>query len=223
MTYSLICDSFSCACRMGYLQCVHILSVTAKSSALPHSVVCMILGPQITRSIPRSSLLRLETGVDDIHSQISNLQVLHKHDYTVQNQLLIQKQNETQQLMSSILSSQNRLQMRMDLVEAATTVRAAESAAVTISESSENLSSSIYWNPLKPVRLEAGIPGPNCAIGCRCSCHMRRVANLSSLHRFLGSLFVGYIGLPLITPKCNDSNCRQHAHLITSITYVFPP
>ena len=181
--------------------------------------------PWLTLQNTRSSLTRLETGVNDIHKQVSSLQALHQQDNTAQKQLSIQQQNDTHQSLKSILTAQDRLQLRMDLVEVATIARTAESAARYASESSGNDPSLINsMDPPQPTMLKAIIPGClDCVIGCRCSCHVRRTISISSLQRFLGSLFVGYVGLPLITPKCDDFYCRQRAHPITLITYIFPP
>ena len=51
---------------------------------------------------------------------------------------------------------------------------------------------------------------------------MRTIIQFRSMNRFLGSLFVGYVGLPFVTSKCDDHRCRQRAYLTTLTTYVFP-
>ena len=139
-------------------------------------------------------------------------------------QLLAQQQNETQRSLNNILGAQNRLQLRMDLAEATITVRAAESVARTMTKSPMDILGSPRWaRTLQPTRLRAHTADPGCVIGCKCSSYVRGSIGLSSLHRFLGSLFVGYVGLPFITPKCDDRNCAERARLVTLTTYVFPP
>ena len=171
-----------------------------------------------------SSLFHLETASHDIHHQIQSLQILHQRDHAIQKQLSIQQQKETQQSLQGILSAQNCLQLRMDLFEAAAIARKAESVARTAPESFKTVPSSTLWTSLpQPANLNAVTLGPDCGIGCKCSCHVRRSIKLSSLHQFLGSLLVGYIGLPVITPKCDDYHCSRRAQLVTTITYFFPP
>ena len=62
-----------------------------------------------------------------------------------------------------------------------------------------------------------------CSKGCKCSCHIRRRFNTPRLlDEFLGTLFVGYSGSPLLSQKCNDVSCHGRMNSTTSFVYSFP-
>lgn len=65
--------------------------------------------------------------------------------------------------------------------------------------------------------------GLTCLSWCSCICHKRTSLRLPrSLRLVLGNLFVGYSGLPLITPKCNERSCRRRSAPLIDINYYFP-
>lgn len=65
--------------------------------------------------------------------------------------------------------------------------------------------------------------GSPCRTGCICVCHRRyHLKTPQALNRFIGSLFVGYSGLPLSTPPCSEVSCQRRSALTTQITYSFP-
>jgi hypothetical protein len=63
-----------------------------------------------------------------------------------------------------------------------------------------------------------------CELGCTCSCHRRGGFRTPSfLNRVLGSLFIGYSGLPLVSRSCDQSLCRrQGRYTSTTFSYYFP-
>ena len=62
-----------------------------------------------------------------------------------------------------------------------------------------------------------------CSRNCRCSCHIRRRLNTPRLlDGFLGTLFIGYTGSPLLSQKCDQLSCRGRKETSTSVTYHFP-
>lgn len=58
---------------------------------------------------------------------------------------------------------------------------------------------------------------------CSCSCHMQKnSASPAFLNNLLGRLFVGYAGMPAMSPKCDNKEC-QGSHLgKISLEYWFP-
>ncbi|KAI0396230.1 ankyrin repeat-containing domain protein [Xylariaceae sp. FL0594] len=49
-----------------------------------------------------------------------------------------------------------------------------------------------------------------CRPSCTCTCHRsRRTASPSVMNRIFGQLFVGYAGLPVFSPKCDDEICQR--------------
>ena len=76
------------------------------------------------------------------------------------------------------------------------------------------------------VRIEAlALPLRQCDRFCLCQCHqVTNLATPNTLSRVLGRLFVGYIGLPLLShTKCDRISCRQsRAQIKIRIAYLFP-
>ena len=62
-----------------------------------------------------------------------------------------------------------------------------------------------------------------CSKSCKCSCHIRRrFSTPRLLDGFLGTLFVGYSGSPLLSQKCDDVSCHGRVNTTTSFVYSFP-
>lgn len=62
-----------------------------------------------------------------------------------------------------------------------------------------------------------------CYTGCRCSCHIKQCsATPASLSSFLGRFFVGYSGLPVLSPKCDSGECQRARATQVSVEYWFP-
>jgi hypothetical protein len=62
----------------------------------------------------------------------------------------------------------------------------------------------------------------SCPSPCNCACHQQQHFGSSNfLHQLLGSLFIGYTGLPLITPQCTSS-CQRRSAPMLLIRYYFP-
>ena len=62
-----------------------------------------------------------------------------------------------------------------------------------------------------------------CENWCRCSCHKRtRLRTPRLLSSLMGSLFVGYSGLPLVSPTCDQSLYRRRSTKSVLLTYYLP-
>lgn len=76
------------------------------------------------------------------------------------------------------------------------------------------------------IRIETSVsPLHSCDRYCLCQCH--KVTNLATPNNYtdvIGRLFVGYVGLPLLSPqKCNRISCRQgRTQARFRIAYLFP-
>lgn len=63
----------------------------------------------------------------------------------------------------------------------------------------------------------------NCSRSCICSCHTRRrLSTPRLLDGFLGTLFIGYSGSPLLSQKCDQISCRGQKNSSNSLIYQFP-
>ncbi|KAI9699636.1 MAG: hypothetical protein M1836_002670 [Candelina mexicana] len=64
-----------------------------------------------------------------------------------------------------------------------------------------------------------------CVKLCSCVCHKPGRLNINFLDRVIGSLFVGYVGLPVFSPPCNEHTCKKNRHrssFTARFTYYFP-
>lgn len=62
-----------------------------------------------------------------------------------------------------------------------------------------------------------------CRSGCTCECHLQQKSKSPAfLNRFLGQLFVGYAGLPVLSSKCNLASCQKPQSSNLSLEYWFP-
>ena len=62
-----------------------------------------------------------------------------------------------------------------------------------------------------------------CRPGCTCACHtQKRTATPGLMDRLIGQLFVGYAGLPLLSPKCDVEGCGRTQSTHVSVEYWFP-
>ena len=125
--------------------------------------------------------------------------------------------------MTQVLANQQRLQLTVDLIHAKQLAQTADSAARSTAESATQTASLQHRSTSRPaIEVTAHVPHRHCIDGCRCICHSRNAKTLLPMSRFLGILFIGYTGLPYITPKCDDWGCQSRAGIRTSIKYVFP-
>lgn len=62
-----------------------------------------------------------------------------------------------------------------------------------------------------------------CKASCCCNCHRRTMLSTPAfLSGLIGSLLVGYIGLPFPPRPCNERTCQGHQHGSAQLTYLFP-
>ena len=69
----------------------------------------------------------------------------------------------------------------------------------------------------------AQFPRTACNRWCSCVCHHKRhIQTPQLLQNLIGSLFIGYSGLPMLTKPCDQYACHQRAQPTSSVTYYFP-
>jgi hypothetical protein len=62
-----------------------------------------------------------------------------------------------------------------------------------------------------------------CRSGCPCTCHSQaRAATPHFMNRVMGRLFIGYAGVPLVSPKCDLEECQTSQVPMATVEYWFP-
>ena len=62
-----------------------------------------------------------------------------------------------------------------------------------------------------------------CRSGCPCRCHRQKKSSTPAiLDRVIGQLFVGYSGIPGLSPRCDDESCQISQTARIDLEYWFP-
>ncbi|KAI9696670.1 MAG: hypothetical protein M1820_008044 [Bogoriella megaspora] len=62
-----------------------------------------------------------------------------------------------------------------------------------------------------------------CTAKCHCACHKQgKTATPQIMNRVLGQMFIGYAGMPLLSPKCDSPSCEKAQSPNVSLEYWFP-
>ena len=63
----------------------------------------------------------------------------------------------------------------------------------------------------------------DCRPGCPCKCHtQKKTATPTLIDRVAGQMFIGYSGLPLVNPTCDNKSCERSQSPSVSFEYWFP-
>jgi hypothetical protein len=66
------------------------------------------------------------------------------------------------------------------------------------------------------------VSSKSCGPSCSCACHkMSQLRSPGLFDRLLGSLFIGYEAIPLVTKPCNSSPCARGNVSRTVVSYIF--
>lgn len=174
-----------------------------------------------------SSSLRIQLQMQDLQLVIGNNQTLTKDALMRQNTLL-----ETTSLPA--LKAQDSIEQRMQRIERqllAVSERLGESQKSQPSFSgSIGQDSLIHYRP--PVSSSTtdfsfidfqAVQRARCSPLCWCACHReRRVETPSLLRSIVGYLYIGYTGIPKLTPSCNDPSCYGNSPALLNVHYFFP-
>jgi hypothetical protein len=62
-----------------------------------------------------------------------------------------------------------------------------------------------------------------CKSWCSCCCHGQQSVKFPrAVRNILGSLFVGYSGIPILTRACNEKSCQKRSSPSLNVSYYFP-
>lgn len=62
-----------------------------------------------------------------------------------------------------------------------------------------------------------------CQLGCSCACHCTTKSSTPNfVNSLIGKMFVAYVGVPLLSPKCNLVDCERTQSPAIVVEYWFP-
>ena len=167
-----------------------------------------------------------ECSIQAIQDKMKDLKHTQQQMANVQSQRLAVYETAVQKPISQVLVAQQRLELKLDLIEARHIANNVESGLRAATQSFLNSRSPLdRTSTSSTVRITTSVARWQCADSCTCSCHRHPQPNKrtrNALDRFVGVLFVGYIGLPKISEQCNDEDCIQQSSSTLLISYFFP-
>ena len=165
------------------------------------------------------ALARQESAIEEVQRTIEGLQAFQQQSSIAQSQRVRERERSMLASTAQLLATQRNIQIRLDAVQAAAAVRTAQG----LSHAPRQPSSAPDTQPTASVMLTASLVRWKCLDPCTCMCHRRYTTRSPQfLSRFLGLLFLGYAGLPMITPSCDSKECTQRASPVAVAAYYFP-
>ena len=172
-----------------------------------------------TGVISGQAIARQESAIEEVQRKIEGLQAFQQQSSAAQTQRSRERERGMLDSTSKLLATQRNIEIKLDAVQAAATI----SAAQGLSPTPKQPESALDPQHLHSVEVPASLVRWSCLNSCACACHRRYTAKSPNfLSRFCGLLFLGYVGLPVITPSCNVSECAYRASPVAVVTYHFP-
>ncbi|RHZ48189.1 ankyrin repeat domain-containing protein [Aspergillus thermomutatus] len=193
---------------------------------------------------------RLQTLQEDIRTVKANINIIlgtsNSQDMTkirleIQaiSTIAMQSSQEQLALKTNFLSGLAAVDERIARVEEMLRVQADQVKASQLTQvgSTYDMSTTARRQPVRPSTKEAYPITPRsdgigirvtpfsttCRSGCHCACHLHQKKTSPALvGRVLGCLFVGYAGIPLLSPKCTVQSCNKSRARSLSLEYWFP-
>ena len=169
----------------------------------------------------------LEPSVNSLQSDVTALQSSQQLVPVTMDRLLTRHTNVVQESITGLLVGQQRLELKVDILEAARLARAAEDEARQLPPSS-SISLDRRSRPGKrskstSLQISMSFSHSRCAENCVCVCHeWHKGRTPRFFERFFGALLFGYTGLPYLERSCDSESCDRRAAPLILLTYFFP-
>ena len=110
---------------------------------------------------------------------------------------------------TDLLIGQQRLELKLDAATAAQIATMTErEVRRSLSHETTPMNLSQRFMSTPPTRIATPLTMITCTHSCTCRCHQRKAQRTPGrLHEFIGNLFLGYSGISIITPACDNSTC----------------
>lgn len=169
---------------------------------------------------------RLETQLQELHLVSEQGQAIISHKLTSHGDAL-------NKVFTTIMETQQKHDQRLDKLESTTSPNSMNiplSKQPNSSSTAQALSPPQYSDSpdsfseasFSALRLRF-LRRRKCDVRCRCRCHVQtRGQSPKMLQSVLGTLFVGYAGLPVLTASCNSRLCQRSSEGFLQVNYYFP-
>ena len=164
-------------------------------------------------------LTERERAARKIQASIGDLQSIQREADITQGQTLLRQESAIHESTAQVLAAQQRLEIKLNDIEAATVGKVVRDIASSIRQPTLGTESLEH----RSISVSASIMQSKCSNRCVCACHRRsNIRTPRLLHRIFGALFIGYTGIPRITPSCDTRGCIQRSSPTVLVTYFFP-
>ena len=171
------------------------------------------------RLMQDQKLTEQEHAARKIQASIRDLQDIQRQVDITQGQAILRQESALQRPIAQILAAQQRLELKLNSIEAATVERVVQGIASSMIQPT----SDSQYISRRSISVSASIMQSKCSDHCGCACHRRSSFRTPQpLHQIFGILFIGYIGIPRLTPSCDTKACIQRSSPTAVVTYVFP-
>ena len=159
-----------------------------------------------------------------IEFQVAELRLINDEFHNQQRAAqAMARQEDTERAMSDIIGGQTRMERSLSnllTVYNAQQLRPAFSSTARNSRAPERRYVGHCGLQLLSIHQRRNA---TCIQGCTCCCHHHSTwKSPQRLRSFLGLLFTGYTGLPLLSSKCDNQNCLEKSGPAIYIKYYFP-
>ena len=174
---------------------------------------------KLTGSTSEQSLARQESAIRETQRKIEELQAFQQHSLAAQNQRFDERERRMLASNTQFFETQRKIEIKLDTFQAAAVLKTAQGLTIAPRQSSPAADS----RSAHSVMVAASFVPWRCSDHCTCVCHRRYTKRSPQfLNRVFGLLFLGYAGLPIMTPSCDSKECIQRASSVTMVSYRFP-
>ena len=164
--------------------------------------------------------------IREVQHAITNIQASNKQIERSQKDRVARQQVAMHKSFTRVLNNtERRVAIKLDRIEAAQLANVAHSTLISGTNKHRSNGSPAAQNSISPP-FQGGLSLTcwQCSSSCPCSCHKRgrRKRTPTILDRFIGVLFVGYLGLPYFSEPCDTSRCLQRSIPGILMVYFFP-
>ena len=159
---------------------------------------------------------------------LQDVQMANKHGQAAMSQALSSHKDTAEILFAHMAAVQQDYQAMMERVEASIVARqrilenANQGNNVSSNKASSRAEASNRVDQFGALRMRF-LRRQKCDAWCSCKCHKHvRKQTPDILQSILGRLFVGYVGLPALTPSCFVNKCQRRSDGLLEINYLFP-